>query len=72
MLLAVGAQVQLSPQAQFGPVKIEDDRPDEHFLYLSDVVSTAWQGIRYADTPPGGTLAVGLKVPLGGNYQLNK
>ncbi len=53
------------PQAQFGPIKVPDDRPDDHWLYLSDVVSTAWQGVRYADTPPGGTLAVLGLGPIG-------
>jgi threonine dehydrogenase-like Zn-dependent dehydrogenase len=53
------------PQAHFGPIKVPDDRPDEHWLYLSDVVSTAWQGVRYADTPPGGTLAVLGLGPIG-------
>ncbi len=53
------------PQAQFGPIKVPDDRPDEHWLYLSDVVSTAWQGVRYADVPKGGTLAVLGLGPIG-------
>jgi threonine dehydrogenase-like Zn-dependent dehydrogenase len=42
------------PQAQFGPIKVPDGPPDEHFLYLSDILPTAWQAVRYADTPPGG------------------
>lgn len=53
------------PQAQFGPIKIEDDRPDEHWLYLSDIVPTAWQGVAYADVPKGGTLAVLGLGPVG-------
>ena len=59
------AQYLRVPQAQFGPIKVPDDRPDEHWLYLSDVVSTAWQGVRYADTPKGGTLAVLGLGPIG-------
>jgi len=53
------------PQAHFGPIRIEDDRPDEHWLYASDVVPTAWQAVRYADTPQGGTLAVLGLGPIG-------
>ena len=53
------------PQAQFGPIKIESDAPDERFLYLSDILPTAWQAVRYADTPPGGTLAVFGLGPVG-------
>ena len=59
------AQYLRVPQAQFGPIVVPDDRPDEHWLYLSDVVSTAWQGVRYADTPTGGTLAVLGLGPIG-------
>jgi threonine dehydrogenase-like Zn-dependent dehydrogenase len=53
------------PQAQFGPITIESDAPDERFLYLSDILPTAWQAVRYADTPPGGTLAVFGLGPVG-------
>ncbi|MCW3067092.1 MAG: glutathione-dependent formaldehyde dehydrogenase, partial [Solirubrobacterales bacterium] len=31
------------PQAQFGPIKVPDGPPDERFVYLSDVLPTAWQ-----------------------------
>ena len=46
------------PQAQFGPIKVPDDVPDERVLYLSDILPTAWQGVEYADVPEDGTLAV--------------
>ena len=29
--------------------------PDERFLYLSDILPTAWQAVEYADIPAGGT-----------------
>ena len=29
---------------------------DERYLYLSDILPTAWQAVQYADVPPGGTL----------------
>lgn len=53
------------PQAHFGPVKISPDGPDERYLYLSDVLPTAWQAVTYADCPPGGTLAVFGLGPIG-------
>jgi threonine dehydrogenase-like Zn-dependent dehydrogenase len=53
------------PQAHFGPIKVPDDVPDERFLYLSDVVPTAWQAVAYADVPQGGTLAVLGLGPVG-------
>ena len=53
------------PQAQFGPIKVPTTGPDEQYLFLSDVVSTAWQGVVYADTPKGGTLAVFGLGPIG-------
>ena len=53
------------PQAQFGPIKVPDDAPDEQFLFLSDVFPTAWQAVVYADVPAGGTLAVFGLGPIG-------
>ena len=53
------------PQAQYGPIKVPEGPPDERFLYLSDVIPTAWQAVRYAEVPPGGTLAVYGLGPIG-------
>lgn len=53
------------PQAQFTHVKIPDGPPDERFLYLSDVLPTAWQAFQYAAVPDGGTLAVLGLGPIG-------
>ncbi|MGK5739572.1 zinc-dependent alcohol dehydrogenase [Micromonospora sp. URMC 103] len=53
------------PHAQFGPIKVPETGPDEQWLYLSDILPTAWQAVRYADTPPGGTLAVFGLGPVG-------
>jgi threonine dehydrogenase-like Zn-dependent dehydrogenase len=56
------------PQAHFGPIKVPEeaaDAPDERFLYLSDVLPTAWQAVAYADTPSGGTLGVWGLGPIG-------
>ncbi|MFE9194435.1 zinc-dependent alcohol dehydrogenase [Micromonospora sp. NPDC007208] len=53
------------PQAHFGPIKIPQTGADERYLYLSDILPTAWQAVKYADTPPGGTLAVFGLGPVG-------
>ena len=53
------------PQAHFGPIKVPHGTPDEQFLFLSDVVPTAWQAVRYADVQVGGTLAVLGLGPIG-------
>jgi threonine dehydrogenase-like Zn-dependent dehydrogenase len=60
------AQYLRVPQAQFGPVVVPDDgSPDERYLFLSDVLPTAWQAVEYADVPPGGTVAVVGLGPIG-------
>lgn len=54
------------PHADFGPVVVPDDgSPDERWLYLSDVVPTAWQGVTYADVPAGGSVVVLGLGPIG-------
>ncbi len=53
------------PQAQFGPVKVPEGPPDERFVYLSDVVPTAWQAVAYAGIPQGGSVAVYGLGPIG-------
>jgi threonine dehydrogenase-like Zn-dependent dehydrogenase len=53
------------PQAQFGPIKVPEGPPDEQFLYLSDVLPTAWQAVRYAEIPDGGSVAVLGLGPIG-------
>src|SRR5438094_8189754 len=53
------------PQAHFGPIKIPDGPPDERFLFLSDVLPTAWQAVQFADVPKGGSLAVFGLGPIG-------
>jgi threonine dehydrogenase-like Zn-dependent dehydrogenase len=53
------------PQAHYGPIKVPAGPPDERFLYLSDVLPTAWQAVHYADVPEGGTLAVYGLGPIG-------
>src|SRR3954453_1447572 len=62
-----GGQAELLrvPFADRLPVKVPAGPPDQRFLYLSDVMPTAWQGVKYADVPDGGTLAVLGLGPIG-------
>ncbi len=53
------------PQAHFGPIKVPDDGPDERYLFLSDVLPTAWQAVDYAAIPEGGSVAVFGLGPIG-------
>src|SRR4051794_35205340 len=53
------------PFADFLPVKVPDGPSDDRFLFLSDVLPTAWQGVKYADVPEGGTLLVLGAGPIG-------
>ncbi|HSN12316.1 MAG TPA: alcohol dehydrogenase catalytic domain-containing protein, partial [Propionibacteriaceae bacterium] len=53
------------PQAQYGPVVLPETGRDERWLYLSDILPTAWQGVRYTDLEPGETLAVIGLGPVG-------
>ncbi len=56
------------PQAQFGPIKVPEEAegaPDERFLYLSDILPTAWQAVDFADIPEGGSVAVYGLGPVG-------
>jgi S-(hydroxymethyl)glutathione dehydrogenase/alcohol dehydrogenase len=62
-----GAQAEFLrvPQAQFMPIKVPEGPADERFLFLSDVLPTAWQSVVYADVPEGGTLLVLGLGPIG-------
>ena len=53
------------PHADFGPVKLPQDFEDERFLYLSDILPTAWQGVKYANVGEEDTLAVLGLGPVG-------
>ncbi len=62
-----GGQAELLrvPQAQFTHIKVPVGPPDSRFVYLSDVLPTAWQAVAYADIPYGGTVAVLGLGPIG-------
>ncbi|NYI07975.1 zinc-dependent alcohol dehydrogenase [Allostreptomyces psammosilenae] len=53
------------PFADVGPVKIEDDLPDEQVLLLSDVLPTGYMGAEMCDIRPGDTVAVWGAGPVG-------
>ena len=53
------------PQAQYGPIKVPEGPPDDRFVYLSDVLPTSWQAVKYADIPQGGSVAVFGLGPIG-------
>jgi threonine dehydrogenase-like Zn-dependent dehydrogenase len=62
-----GGQAELLrvPQAQFTHIKVPDGPPDSRFVYLSDVLPTAWQAVAYADIPDGGSVTVLGLGPIG-------
>ncbi|MFG2989118.1 zinc-dependent alcohol dehydrogenase [Streptomyces sp. NPDC048257] len=47
------------------PVRVPEGPPDDRFVYLSDVLPTAWQAVDYAAVPPGGSVAVLGLGPIG-------
>jgi threonine dehydrogenase-like Zn-dependent dehydrogenase len=53
------------PHADYGAVKVPNGPPDDRFLFMSDVLPTAWQAVEYADIPEGGTLLVLGAGPIG-------
>jgi len=53
------------PHADFGPVVVGQEHSDERYLYLSDILPTAWQGVSYASVEAGDTLAVIGLGPVG-------
>src|SRR3954451_19970644 len=53
------------PQANNTTIKVPEGPPDERFVYLSDVLPTAWQGVEYAGIPKGGSVVVLGLGPIG-------
>ena len=62
-----GGQAELLrvPQAQYGPIKVPEGPPDDRFVYLSDVLPTAWQAVQYAAIAAGGSVVVLGLGPIG-------
>ena len=61
-----GGQAELLrvPHADFGAIKV-GDAPDDRYVYLSDVLPTAWQAVDFADIPEGGSVLVVGLGPIG-------
>lgn len=53
------------PFGDFLPIKVPDGPPDDRFVFLSDVLPSAWQAIDYAALRPGETLLVLGAGPIG-------
>jgi threonine dehydrogenase-like Zn-dependent dehydrogenase len=53
------------PQAQYGPIVIPNEGPDDRYVFLSDVLPTAWQAVEYADIPEGGSVVIIGLGPIG-------
>lgn len=53
------------PLADYNHIRVGEELPDDRYLFLSDILPTAWQGVEYADVPEGGTLAVMGLGPVG-------
>lgn len=53
------------PYADAGLIPVGQTLPDERYLFLSDILPTAWQAVAYADVGEGGTLVVVGLGPVG-------
>jgi threonine dehydrogenase-like Zn-dependent dehydrogenase len=62
-----GGQAELLrvPFANAIPIKVPDGPPDDRFVFLSDVLPTAWQAVEYAGVPDGGSVVVLGLGPIG-------
>jgi threonine dehydrogenase-like Zn-dependent dehydrogenase len=47
------------------PITVPAGVPDDRFVYLSDVLPTAWQAVQYAGIPQGGSVLVLGLGPIG-------
>jgi threonine dehydrogenase-like Zn-dependent dehydrogenase len=53
------------PFADVGPIKIEDDLPDEQVLFLSDILPTGFMGAEFCEIKGGESIAVFGAGPVG-------
>jgi threonine dehydrogenase-like Zn-dependent dehydrogenase len=51
--------------ADYNAMKIHTDFEDERYLFLSDILPTAWQGVMYANLTPGDTVLILGLGPVG-------
>jgi threonine dehydrogenase-like Zn-dependent dehydrogenase len=52
-------------RADSNAIVVGHELPDERYLFLSDILPTAWQGVQYANVPDGGSVAVIGLGPVG-------
>jgi threonine dehydrogenase-like Zn-dependent dehydrogenase len=62
-----GGQAELLrvPHADYGPIVVPEGPPDDRFVFLSDVLPTAWQAVQYAAVPKDGSVVVLGLGPIG-------
>ena len=53
------------PHADATHIKVPEGPADDRFVYLSDVLPTAWQAVEYAEIPDGGSVTVLGLGPIG-------
>lgn len=53
------------PFAGYGAIAVPEGPPDDRFVFLSDVLPTAWQAVEYAAVAPGESLLVLGAGPIG-------
>ncbi|MDV7088021.1 zinc-binding dehydrogenase, partial [Rhodococcus opacus] len=53
------------PHVKNTHIKVPEGPPDSRFVYLSDVLPTAWQAVEYAEIPDGGSVVVLGLGPIG-------
>src|SRR5689334_2227630 len=53
------------PYANYGPISVPEGPPDDRFIYLSDVLPTAWQAVAYAGVKSGDSVVVLGLGPIG-------
>ncbi|WP_030519836.1 zinc-dependent alcohol dehydrogenase [Nocardia rhamnosiphila] len=53
------------PHADFTHIRVPSDADDTRYLFLSDVLPTAWQAVEYAGVPEGGSVTVLGLGPIG-------
>jgi len=52
-------------RADVNCIVVGTDLPDDRYLFLSDILPTAWQAVQYANVPDGGSLGVYGLGPVG-------
>ena len=53
------------PHADYGPIKVGESLEDHRYLFLSDVLPTAWQAVAYTHCAAGDSVAVIGLGPIG-------